>query len=192
MRKKSTFSHSDAHFQDLVRTSQAVAHTLRDDGTYPNNERRPLLAYPGALELPERDPASVFEALFAANQWGGTWRNGVYGFHHYHSTAHEVLGVYGGNAQVQLGGEQGVVLSVSRGDVIIIPAGVAHKNLGASRDFRVVGAYPLGQGWDMCFGEPGERPQADHNIVGVPLPKADPVYGPDGPLFEHWPDQVER
>jgi uncharacterized protein YjlB len=79
-----------------------------------------------------------------------------------------------------------VVLSVSAGDVVVIPAGVAHKNLGASRDFRVVGAYPLGQRWDMCYGEPGERPRADENIARVALPGADPVYGTTGPLIEHW------
>jgi uncharacterized protein YjlB len=147
------------------------------------------LALQGALVLPEAGPATVFEALFGANQWGASWRNGVYGYHHYHSTAHEVLGVYGGAAQVQFGGERGLVLRVGPGDVVIIPAGVAHKNLGASQDFRVVGAYPRGQRWDMCYGKPGERPRADQNIARVPVPEADPVYGSDGPLIEHWTKQ---
>jgi uncharacterized protein YjlB len=178
---------SDARFTDLLRTPDVLAHSLKDDGTYPNNERLPLLAYQGALRLPERNPAGVFEALFGTNRWGRSWRNGVYGVHHYHSTAHEVLGVYSGTAQVQFGGEGGVVLSVSAGDVVVIPAGVAHKNLGASGDFRVVGAYPRGQRWDLCYGEPGERPGADRNIARVPLPEADPIYGPEGPLVEYWP-----
>ena len=72
------------------------------------------------------------------------------------------------------------------GDVIIIPAGVAHKNVGSSSDFRCVGAYPLGQSWDMNYGKPGERPQADQNITKVPLPESDPVYGIDGPLVKSW------
>jgi uncharacterized protein YjlB len=134
----------------------------------------------------ERDPATVFEHLFHTNQWGGAWRNGVYSYHHYHSTAHEVLGVYGGSAKVQLGGEQGLTLTIQHGDVVIIPAGVAHKNLGASRDFRIVGAYPLGQYPDMNYGQPEERPQADRNIEGVPLPSSDPIYGLDGPLSSYW------
>lgn len=179
-------SASDAHFKDIIQSPQVVAHRLKDDGLYPNNEELPLVAYNGALSLPDHNPAASFETLFGANQWSGSWRNGVYGFHHYHSTAHEVLGVYDGAAQVQFGGERGVVLSINAGDVVVIPAGVAHKNLGASRDFRVVGAYPRGQRWDLCYGEPGERPRADQNIARVPLPQADPVYGTDGPLIEYW------
>jgi uncharacterized protein YjlB len=105
---------------------------------------------------------------------------------HYHSTAHEVLGVYHGSARVQLGGERGVVQEVHPGDVLVIPAGVAHKKLGSTADFGVVGAYPEGQDWDMNYGRLGERPRADSNIARVPLPKADPVCGPDGPLTVHW------
>ena len=72
------------------------------------------------------------------------------------------------------------------GDVIIIPAGVAHKNLGSSGDFRCVGAYPPGQDWDMNYGKAGERPAADENIANVPLPVADPVFGFEGPLMKNW------
>jgi uncharacterized protein YjlB len=180
---------SDDRFKDVLQAPQVAAHSLKDDGVYPNNSMLPLVVLQGALASSEGDPAAVFEALFAANHWGGSWRNGVYGFHHYHSTAHEVLGVYGGTAQVQFGGERGVVLKVSLGDVVVIPAGVAHKNLGASHDFRVVGAYPRGQRWDMCYGKSGERPRADQNIARVPVPEADPVYGTDGPLIKYWPKQ---
>lgn len=175
-----------AHPEYLIQEPEVGVHLLRDDGVYPNNERLPLLAYQGALRLPQRNPAASIEVLFRENQWGGSWRNGVYGFHHYHSTAHEVLGVYGGQASVQLGGEQGIVLSIERGDVVIIPAGVAHKNLGASSDFAVVGAYPLGQHPDMKCGKPGERPQADQRIALVPLPQADPVYAAQGSLAVYW------
>jgi uncharacterized protein YjlB len=70
--------------------------------------------------------------------------------------------------------------------VVIIPAGVGHKNMGSSSDFRVVGAYPPGQTWDMNYGKPNERPQADKNISRVPLPPADPIYGDNGPLVEFW------
>lgn len=168
---------------------ETAGYYLGDDGTFPNNERLPLLVYQGALRLPERDAAAAVEALFAQNGWGGSWRNGVYRFHHYHSTAHEVLGVYGGRAKVQLGGEEGIVLSVTHGDVVVIPAGVAHKNLGASADFCVVGAYPHGQRPDMNDGRAGERPDADERIARVPLPKADPVSGDTGLLVERWLDR---
>jgi uncharacterized protein YjlB len=181
------FTSAAEPFADVVHPPQVISHTLTDDGMFPNNARLPLLVYREAVTLPQRDPAAVFETLFAAHQWEGAWRNGIYGFHHYHSTAHEVLGVFCGHATVQFGGDQGVVLSVQAGDVVIIPAGVAHKNLGASGDFGVVGAYPRGQRWDVCYGKPGERPQAEQNIARVPMPSADPVYGVHGPLGDTWP-----
>jgi uncharacterized protein YjlB len=189
MNQNTISSPSDVRFKEVINTSHVVHHVLKDDGTYPNNETLPLLVYQEVLTLPERHPAAIFEEVFEANQWSGSWRNGVYGFHHYHSTAHEVLGVFSGSARVQFGGEHGVILSVSRGDVVVIPAGVAHKNLGASHGFGVVGAYPLGQHWDMCYGKSGERPQADHNIAHVALPQSDPVYGAHGPLFDRWSKQ---
>jgi uncharacterized protein YjlB len=103
-----------------------------------------------------------------------------------HCKAHEVLGVYRGSAKVQLGGQKGLVVDIHAGDVIIMPAGFAHKNLSPSADFGVVGAYPEGQDWDMNYGKPGERPGADRNIERVALPKQDPIYGAGGPLLEKW------
>jgi uncharacterized protein YjlB len=184
-------THNDpsARFAGLLQVPQLIAQVLDDDGIYPNNAGLPLLVYQAAVRLPQADPAATFETLFAANGWGGAWRDGVYGFHHYHSTAHEVLGVYRGSARVQLGGEEGLVFEVHPGDVVVIPAGVAHKNLGglaAARAFGVVGAYPRGQRPDMNYGRAGERPRADHDIAQVALPAADPVYGTQGPLVEHW------
>jgi uncharacterized protein YjlB len=38
----------------------------------------------------------------------------------------------------------------------------------------------------MCHGKRDERPEADKNIVSVLTPDSDPLYGPDGPLPEHW------
>jgi uncharacterized protein YjlB len=159
---------------------------LKEAGNIPNNDTLPLLVYAGAIQLPDKDPASTCEAVFGGNGWGGMWRNGIFGFHHYHSTAHEVLGVYRGTARVQFGGENGVLVTVGAGDVIIIPAGVAHKNTGSSHDFGVVGAYPAGQNWDMNYGKANERPQADRNISQAPLPQKDPVFGADGPLKQYW------
>ena len=48
-----------------------------------------------------------------------------------------------GSAVFHLGGEKGKKVNVKAGDIIVIPAGVGHKNLGASDDFGVVGAYPM-------------------------------------------------
>ena len=167
-------------------TGKTIHRLIKDDGIFPNNGHLPLLAYQGVLELPAGDPARGVEELFHGNDWGGSWRNGIFGYHHYHSTAHEALGVYSGNARVQLGGPKGPEFEVRRGDVIVIPAGVAHKNLGSSLDFRLVGAYPAGQRPDMKYGKANERPQSDRNISRVALPKMDPVFGDSGPLIDLW------
>ena len=166
--------------------TEVISEILKDDGTFPNNEKLPLLFYEQAIELDEYDPAATMEKYFHVNHWGSSWRNGIYGFHHYHSTVHEALGIYGGKVKVQLGGPNGIIVDAEPGDVIIIPAGVAHKNLGSSPDFGVVGAYPPGQRRDMNYGKAGERPVADENIKNVPLPETDPVHGKPGPILVLW------
>ena len=171
---------------NLINTVQPISHTLHDDGIFPNNAKLPLLIYSKAINPTSDASANAFEKQFNANHWPAAWRNGIFGVHHYHSTAHEVLGIYAGHAEIQFGGEQGPILSVEHGDVVVIPAGVAHKNRGASSDFAVVGAYPKGQRWDSCYGDAKERPSADDNISQVSLPKADPLYGVTGPLLGLW------
>ena len=111
-----------------------------------------------------------FENRFAANGWTGAWRNGVYGYHHYHATTHKVLGCHAGTARVQLGGPDGAVHEIAAGDVVVIPAGVAHRRVEASDDFAVVGAYPDGVTPDLQEGE------GDPSIA-LDRPECDPVLG---------------
>ena len=171
---------------DVVYAPTVEAVMLTDDGVFPNNRRLPLLIYRKVLNTGIRDLAAHVQALFAEHHWGNSWIDSVYDYHHYHSTAHEVLAVCSGQARLLFGGEHGIEQTVSAGDVIVIPAGVSHKNLSAEGNLVVVGAYPQGQSYDMCYGKREERPEADRRIVGVPLPESDPLYGPDGPLLDHW------
>lgn len=157
------------------------------DGRIPNS-RYPLLVYRQVLDQRNETAARWLESKFAENDWSNSWRNGVYPFHHYHSITHEVLGVYSGTATLHLGGEQGEMVEVSAGDVIVIPAGVGHKSLDSNGDFGVVGAYPQGRGCDLLRGESGERPQADKNITRLPVPPTDPVFGKSGGLIDVWVD----
>ena len=91
------------------------------------------------------------------------------------------------------GGEGGDIVEVRAGDVVVIPAGVAHKSEGASPDLLVIGAYPGGHGPDMRVPGAAERERAVPNIAAVPLPTADPVFGGSGPLPERWrADAVNR
>lgn len=155
-----------------------------DDGTFPNS-RLPLLIYAGAVPRAEAS-AERMEALFVEGGWPPAWRASVFTYHHYHSTAHEALGCAQGWARLMLGGPNGRVFEVRAGDVVVIPAGVAHRRLESGDGFLMVGAYPPGQDWDLLRGEPGERPQADRNIAAVAMPVSDPVAGVDGPLVRHW------
>lgn len=159
---------------------------FEDDGVFPNNNELAVVIYQQVFVAePAVDP-KVIEQLFNENQWSGMWRNGLYREHHYHSTAHEALGIYSGWIKAQLGGPFGRMVVAGAGDVIVIPAGVSHMNVDQSSDFRVLGAYPAGQIPDLKFGRKGERPGSDENIRKVALPQQDPVFGISGPISEIW------
>jgi uncharacterized protein YjlB len=136
--------------------------------------RWPLLIYPQAVR--EVKP-EAFEELFTRNRWPAAWRNGVFPFHHYHSNSHEVLGVYEGEVTVEFGGA--LTLSAKPGDVIVLPAGTAHKKLSSRGALGIVGAYPEGSDPDTCRGFPKDT-------FDAPLPANDPVHGAGGPLFTYW------
>jgi uncharacterized protein YjlB len=168
--------------EKTVRTS---SHHFADDGDIPNN-RLPLIAYMGAIDGSASDPARAFESLFAENGWGGMWRNGIFPFHHYHSTAHEVLGIAKGEAEVRFGGEAGETLTLKAGDAVLIPAGVGHKRLSSTPDLLVIGAYPAGQRADLMREGAEDKAGIRQRIDRVALPATDPVAGPEGPLHEIW------
>lgn len=175
----------DGRIRDGARRPEE--HRFADDGRIPNNPRLPLLLYRRAVALPDDDPARAFEEIFARNGWVGSWRNGIYDFHHYHGNAHEVLGVARGRVRVRLGGEGGLATELIAGDVVVIPAGTGHRNEGASPDLLVVGAYPRGQeDYDLRRGAPDERAAALDAIARVPAPGADPLTGLGGPLPTLW------
>src|SRR4051812_12928485 len=155
-----------------------------DDGTVPNNTL-PLVVYRGALP-DSGDRASLCEDMFARNGWPDSWRNGIYPYHHYHSTAHEVLGIARGSARVRLGGDNGRSVELREGDVVVIPAGVAHKREAASSDLLVIGSYPRGQNPDICRAEPARHDRPAGTTAAVPLPACDPVTGEAAPLLECW------
>ena len=170
-------------------TLDVVALNFADDGAIPNNPDLPLLLYRGALK-PDAVSAEACLDLFAANGWSGGWRNGIFGSHHFHSTAHEVLGIVRGRARVTFGGPEGKTVELTAGDVAVLPAGTGHKREDASGDLLVIGAYPGGMGYDTLWGDPAEHDGAVANISRVPLPAGDPVFGGAGPLTRHWPGEA--
>ncbi|MYL34836.1 cupin domain-containing protein [Pontibacillus yanchengensis] len=159
-----------------------VTYYFIDDGTIPNNAQLPLVLYPIALNN-EQYP---MDDRFLKEGWGDTWIGGVFSYHHFHSTAHEVLGVLSGEATIQFGGKKGKAIHVKAGDVVTIPAGVGHKCLDSTDEFRVVGAYPEGQKKDLREGKASERAKVLNNINHVSLPNTDPVFGKEGTLLTLW------
>ncbi|MBB3356907.1 MULTISPECIES: cupin domain-containing protein [unclassified Novosphingobium] len=158
---------------------------LPEHGWVPNNPKLPVLLHRGAVDVGSCDEtAKAFEAAFKANGWPPQWRDGIFDYHHYHSTAHEALGVAAGTATLTIGGPDGRELQVEAGDALVLPTGTGHRSIEASDDFLVVGAYPLGQNWDICREAPSDA--ARQRMAKLPVPDADPLRGSTGPLTERW------
>ncbi len=141
------------------------------------NSRFPLLIHrdgaPGG--------ADAVRDRFRANGWLNNWRYpGVYTYGHFHSTAHECLGVAQGWMELELFGRGGARVRVEAGDVIVVPAGVSHNMVGSSDDIVMVGGYPDGRDWDNMredhIGEEAFR-AAVKRIMMLPIPARDPVTG---------------
>ena len=153
------------------------------DGWVPNSQQLPALLYRQAIP-DARDRAAACEALFDENGWPPQWRNGIYAFHHYHSTGHEVLGIARGSGRVLLGGPNGAPVEVAAGDCLLLPAGTGHCRLAASADFLVVGAYPPGWVWDLRRDALSAAELSA--MARLPIPSMDPVTGRAGGLHDFW------
>ena len=148
----------------------------KPDGGVPNN-KLPVLIYHRVIPPDTADNAEYLEHLFRTNGWPPQWRYPVYTFTHFHSNTPEVLGVYAGSAKLQLGGEHGKILEVKIGDVILLPAGIGHKQISADEDFMLVGAYPPQMKADICHDELPQLAARTKAVNAVPLPATDPVTG---------------
>ncbi|KZM22504.1 uncharacterized protein EKO05_0000828 [Ascochyta rabiei] len=150
--------------------------------TTPHNH--PLLIYHSCFP-PSTSPSAI-ESHLPSNSITPQWRYTMYTTSHYHSTTHEILCIINGRAKLLFGGEQNpgkVETEVEVGDVVIVPAGVAHRLLeDVEGGFQMVGSYPKGCSWDMCYGKTGEEAKAE--AVGrVSWLEKDPMYGDDGPAL---------
>ena len=161
---------------------EPLTFSFADDGAIPNS-KLPLLVYRQAVPA---DPGAI-ERIFTANRWPAAWRDSVHPFHHFHSDAHEALGVAHGSGKVLFGGPGGEELEVNAGDVVVVPAGVGHCRISKSDDLLIVGAYPDNSDRrDLRRGNPAEHDEVVRNVSAVKPPTADPVAGGDGPLMRLW------
>lgn len=166
---------------------QVETHLLGPCGAIPNNPRLALLLYRGVLDQGDGEARAIgFEALFGGNGWTNGWRDSIYRYHHFHANAHEVLGIAEGHARVRFGGEAGVAVDIAPGDVVVIPAGVAHCRLDDDPRLLVIAGYPDGAAPDMHRETVQARRAIAAQVARVPVPTTDPVYGGDGPLIRCW------
>jgi uncharacterized protein YjlB len=165
--------------------SGVIHDIIMPEGFFPNNPHCPLLIYQQSFSTPCESPKNI-QLWLKQNDWEHPWVDGIYDFHHYHSNTHEVLVIISGYCQAQFGGDKGVIYTVNPGDVVILPAGVAHKSVNMSADFKCIGAYPFDVDYDMNYGKAEEFYKAIEAIKQVGLPKKDPIFGEHGLLFNYW------
>jgi uncharacterized protein YjlB len=171
-------------------TAHCEAFTLAPNQWVPNNSRLPVLLWRAALD-PARaggaagtECAARFEALFGGNGWPAQWRDGIFDYHHFHSTAHEALGIAAGHADLIIGGPNGRVVRVEAGDALVLPAGTGHCLMSSGGRLLVVGGYPPGQQWDIR--RDALSPDELRAMELLPFPSSDPVEGEGGALTELW------
>jgi uncharacterized protein YjlB len=88
--------------------------------------------------------------------------------------------------RLSFGGEANLLrfeASVYGGDVIIVPAGVGYRLLDDFNcDFEMVGSYPRGKSWEICYGKQGE--EKVKGIARLGRFEKDPLYRDDGPVLK--------
>ena len=157
-------------------------------GLIPNTsiQEKPVLIYHAAF--PSSTNASAIEShLQSIAVVDPAWRYTMYSTSHFHSTSHEVLCIASGKAKLCFGHEDNpkrVEPVVVKGDVIVVPAGVAHRLLDdLAGGFQMVGSYPKGRDWDMCYGKEGEEEKVK-GIKALGWFNRDPIYGDKGPALD--------
>ncbi|CAH0051420.1 unnamed protein product [Clonostachys solani] len=113
---------------------------------YVPNSTFPVIIYRNVLPVP--DDQDAVKALLNGNGFRVDGFFGPYGLRHYHSNTHETYAFTAGQSTIILGrsespdDENGTEIQVSKGDVLIIPAGTAHCNKTSSDDFLYAASYP--------------------------------------------------
>lgn len=134
-----------------IKDLQVLKHQIPAHGLIPNTsiQGKPLMIYKSAF--PSSTNGSQIEShLSSVGVVTPQWRFPMYGFDHFHSTSHEVLGIAAGKAKLCFGHQDNpkrVEEVLQKGDVIIMPAGVSHRMIeDLDGGFSMVGRYVL-----RCF-----------------------------------------
>lgn len=133
---------------------------------------------------------------------------------HFHSVTHEAYAVIAGSSTLRLGAgplddeNHGVWTTLRKGDVIILPAGVAHASVdgdaaGGSEGedaedaevYEYLGFYPRGSPQydnNFCKASPEETEAKAEVARAVPVPEWDVVDGEAGSLVGIWGQAARR
>ncbi|MEM6373050.1 MAG: hypothetical protein AAF727_09775 [Pseudomonadota bacterium] len=174
-------------------TIKTESYTSVPSGMIPNS-RFPLLVHRNAVP---GGGADAIKDRFRANGWSNNWDYpGVYEYAHFHSTTHECLGCAQGWMKFNLSvGDGGwTTVRIEAGDVIVMPAGVSHENVGTSDDIHMCGGYPLGRDWDDIqeeFLSEEDYKRACKRIMMLPIPDKDPATGLAMPEWHAAPSSVD-
>lgn len=147
-------------------------------------QKQPLMIYHSAF--PSASASQIESHLSSVNVVTPQWRYTMYSDTHFHSTSHEVLSIAAGSAKCCFGGEENpdrFEPILSKGDVVVVPAGVGHRLMEDHGGFQMVGSYPVGMNWDMCYGRPGEEDKVK-SIEKLAWFRRDPIYGDQGPTLD--------
>ncbi|KAF7505329.1 hypothetical protein GJ744_001032 [Endocarpon pusillum] len=149
-----------------LKNLQVGQHRIPAFNNFPNTsiQGKPLLIYHSAFQTPS---ASQIEShLSSIGVVTPAWRYTMYSTSHFHSN-----------------NPGRVEREVQKGDVIVVPAGVAHRLLEDKGGFSMVGSYPGGKSWDICYGREEEADKVG-NIKHLGWFDKDPIYGDKGPVLD--------
>ena len=101
----------------------------------------------------------------------------IFNYHDYHTKAWELLLCIRGSACIQLGRDSGSCTTIHKGDLVLIPTGVACKQLSENDGFSLLGSYPK-RGFDgridTCTGR--ATLEEEKRIDDCYVPLADPIF----------------
>lgn len=157
---------------------------FREDRFIPNSPH-PLLVYRSFFDKESDACENWLRKKFINHKWFPFSGLQPFDVPCYYVNTHIVLGVCAGEAKWQLGGTLGLTMVIEKGDVLVIPAGVALRNLESSADFKISAASSL----DVI---PKIRKEATSHlkdpgrIADISIPETDPVLGTGDGLLTIW------
>lgn len=150
------------------------------------NSHLPVLIYRGVFHMGDDCCEKWLIGQFNTNRWVYDPAHTVFEYNHYYANTHLVLGVCLGEGQLQIGGRLGITAHVEKGDVVVIPAGVALRLAATGNNFKLVAAYSFEGTPEIKKEDAAGRAATATTIASTQLPLLDPILGPEEGLLTIW------